>query len=114
MLTYDLRHGGPQPLYAQLYEAIKADLLSGAIRGGEKLPSKRLLAGHLGVSKVTVETAYQQLLAEGYLTVREKVGYFAEELTPVEPVAALPEPEAAPLPLPCPRRGSSRPRSGPG
>ena len=100
MLTYDLRHGGPQPLYAQLYEAIKADLLSGAIRGGEKLPSKRLLAGHLGVSKVTVETAYQQLLAEGYLTVREKVGYFAEELTPVEPVAALPEPEAAPLPLP--------------
>ena len=74
MLTYDLEHGGARPLYEQLYEAIKADILSGAIRGGEKLPSKRLLAEHLNISKVTVETAYQQLLAEGYLTVREKVG----------------------------------------
>lgn len=102
MLTYDLEHGGARPLYEQLYEAIKADILSGAIRGGEKLPSKRLLAEHLNISKVTVETAYQQLLAEGYLTVREKVGYFAEEITPVLPAPEAPAAALAPVPAPEP------------
>ena len=102
MLTYNLEHGGARPLYEQLYEAIKADILSGAIRGGEKLPSKRLLAEHLNISKITVETAYQQLLAEGYLTVREKVGFFAEEITPVQPAPEA-EPAAwAPTPEPEP------------
>lgn len=100
MLTYDLLHGGPRPLYEQLYEFIKADILSGNIRGGEKLPSKRLLADHLNISKITVETAYQQLLAEGYLTVREKVGYFAEHITPVLPAPQLPVAACEPLPEP--------------
>lgn len=102
MLTYDLEHGGARPLYEQLYEAIKADILSGAIRGGEKLPSKRLLAEHLNISKVTVETAYQQLLAEGYLTVREKVGFFAEEITPVLPAPEAPAAAQTPMPAPEP------------
>ncbi|MEA4964206.1 MAG: PLP-dependent aminotransferase family protein [Oscillospiraceae bacterium] len=95
MLTYVLDHSAAAPLYTQLYEAIKRDLLSGAIQGGEKLPSKRLLAEHLDISKVTVEAAYQQLLSEGYLTARERVGYFAEHITPLRtaPVAA-PEPPA--------------------
>ena len=74
MLTYNLDHGSKTPLYEQLSNAIKADILSGVIPGGEKLPSKRTLAEHLNISKVTVESAYQQLLAEGYLTAREMVG----------------------------------------
>ena len=45
---------------------------------GQKLPSKRALAQHLEVSKITVETAYSQLLSEGYIASREKVGYFVE------------------------------------
>ncbi len=45
---------------------------------GEKLPSKRALAEHLKISKVTVETAYAQLVAEGYIRSQEKVGYFVE------------------------------------
>ena len=48
------------------------------LAAGEKLPSKRALAAHLEVSKITVETAYNQLLAEGYISAREKVGYFVE------------------------------------
>lgn len=101
MLTYVLDHAAKKPLYEQLYGAIKADLLSGAIAGGEKLPSKRLLAEHLNVSKVTVETAYQQLLAEGYLTTVERVGYFAEHITPLPPIrqpAPHWEPPSAPGP----------------
>ena len=63
--TYELEHGGKTPLYEQLYRAIRQELLTGAIAGGERLPSKRALAEHLSVSKITVETAYAQLLAEG-------------------------------------------------
>ena len=68
--TYELSPRSKTPLYAQLYEAIRADILSGLLPGGEKLPSKRALAEHLSLSKITVETAYAQLLDEGYLTSR--------------------------------------------
>lgn len=63
--------------YYSLYENIREDILSGKIRGGEKLPSKRVLARDLGVSVVTVQLAYEQLLAEGYIFSRERSGYFA-------------------------------------
>lgn len=90
--TYSLDRGGA-PLYEQLYRALKADILSGVLPGGGKLPSGRALSEHLGVSRVTVETAYAQLLAEGYVTSRERAGYFVEAVTPAAP--PLPEPEPA-------------------
>ena len=90
--TYSLDRGGA-PLYEQLYRALKADILSGALPGGGKLPSGRVLSEHLGVSRVTVETAYAQLLAEGYITSRERAGYFVEAVTPA--AQPLPEPEPA-------------------
>ncbi len=86
MLTYDLTKGN-MPLYEALYRAIREDILTGRLAAGEKLPSKRTLADHLRISKITVETAYGQLLAEGYLRAREKVGYFVEEVD--RPVPAL-------------------------
>ena len=52
----------------------------GACPAGEKLPSKRALAEHLSLSKITVETAYAQLLDEGYLTSRERSGYFVAHM----------------------------------
>ena len=67
MRTYVLDPASSVPLYEQLYRRLKEDLLSGAITGGEKLPSKRALAENLNVSRITVENAYQQLLTEGYL-----------------------------------------------
>ena len=80
MLTYELKKSPGVPLYEALYRCIRQDILSGKLSAGDKLPSKRALAVHLEVSKITVETAYNQLLAEGYIASREKVGYFVEAL----------------------------------
>lgn len=80
MLTYVLDAENRVPLYEQLYRALKGDILSGRIAGGEKLPSKRALAEHLNISRITVENAYSQLLAEGYIVSRPRSGYFAEYL----------------------------------
>ena len=57
MLTYLLDANNGR-LYEQLYEQMKQDILQGVLKAGERLPSKRKLAEHLGVSVVTVETAY--------------------------------------------------------
>ena len=80
MLTYQLKKSPGVPLYEALYRCIREDILSGRLTAGEKLPSKRALAENLEVSKITVETAYNQLLAEGFIQSREKVGYFVENL----------------------------------
>jgi len=77
MLTYDLSLRGKLPIYDYLSRKIKEDIISGRISSGEKLPSKRALAAHLKVSVVTVENAYSQLVAEGYVSPVEKRGYFA-------------------------------------
>ena len=90
MLTYELKKAPGVPLYEALYRCIRGDILSGRLQKGDKLPSKRALATHLEVSKITVETAYSQLAAEGYIIAREKVGYFVEavETISVAQVAA--------------------------
>jgi GntR family transcriptional regulator/MocR family aminotransferase len=91
MLTYELKKAPGVPLYEALYRCIREDILSGRLSAGQKLPSKRALAAHLEVSTITVETAYSQLAAEGYLCSREKVGYFVEAVETVHP-ATPPEP----------------------
>ena len=80
MLTYDLTARGRKTMYEYLYEAMKADILSGRLAAGEKLPSKRAFAGHLQVSVKTVENTYEQLLLEGYIRSEEKRGYFVNRL----------------------------------
>ena len=93
MLTYDLEQRGKLARYDYLYRRIKEDILAGRLAAGEKLPSKRALAAHLGTAVVTVENAYAQLLAEGYLLSREKRGYY---VCPVEHSAEPPPPESVP------------------
>lgn len=90
MLTYELKKSSGVPLYEALYRCIRGDILSGALRPGEKLPSKRALAENLEVSKITVEAAYSQLLSEGYICSKEKVGYFVETVERRAPVPAAP------------------------
>ena len=92
MLTYELKKTPGVPLYEALYRCIREDILSGKLVPGEKLPSKRALAAHLEVSKVTVEGAYAQLLAEGYLRSEEKVGYFVEAVLHHRTPAPVPAP----------------------
>ena len=76
ILTYDLEKRGRHPIYEYLYLCIREDILSGVIKGGEKLPSKREMARDHKVALITVENAYAQLVIEGYVTAREKSGYF--------------------------------------
>ena len=69
-----------EPLYLQLYKYIKAEIQNGNIRAQSKLPSQRSLAKHLQISRNTVDAAYQQLLAEGYVVSRERKGLFVVDL----------------------------------
>lgn len=102
MLTYHLDPHSDQPLYEQLYRAVRADIMSGALAGGERLPSKRQLAANLRVSQITVETAYGQLLAEGYIASEPRRGYFVQaQLAVPSPIkAAQAAPSAQPAPPP--------------
>ena len=90
MLTYPMEERGSLPLYEYLCRRIRADILSGALPAGTRLPSKRALAENLEVSKITVEAAYSQLLSEGYICSKEKVGYFVETVERRAPVPAAP------------------------
>lgn len=95
MLTYHLDPHSKTPLYEQLYRAVRADIMSGALAGGERLPSKRQLAANLRVSQITVETAYAQLLAEGYIVSEPRRGYFVQQQLAVPASSAPPQPPAA-------------------
>lgn len=86
MLTYELKKAPGIPLYEALYRCLRQSILNGELAPGDKLPSKRALASHLEISKITVETAYQQLLSEGYIRTVEKVGYFVESVVRPQPI----------------------------
>ena len=103
MLTYTLKKTPGHPLYEQLYQSIRDDIAAGRLPAGSRLPSKRVLAAHLGVSVVTVESAYAQLLAEGYAEARPRSGVYVCAIgssVPVQPphMPSLPQP-SAPEPL---------------
>ena len=98
MLTYELKKAPGVPLYEALYRCIREDILTGRLAPGTRLPSKRALATHLEVSKVTVEGAYSQLLAEGYLRSEEKIGYFVEDHHRQRPPIHAPAPRPEPAP----------------
>ena len=80
MLTYNLSNG-EGPLYTRLYQHIKRDISNGTLTPGEKLPSRRALAENMGVSTVTVDNAYGQLLEEGYIYALPKKGYFVSQIS---------------------------------
>lgn len=67
-------------LYEQIYEYIRDEIRAGSLLQNEKLPSTRFLAEYLEVSRTTVDMAYGQLVAEGYLEARPQRGYFVSAL----------------------------------
>ena len=79
-LTPELDVGKQQPLYMQLYVYIRTQIVQGNIEKGNKLPSIRQLSKHLGISRNTVETAYAQLIAEGYVESKPRIGVIVKEL----------------------------------
>ena len=80
MITYNISQRSDEPKYYYLYKQIKKDILTGAIASGDKLPSKRNLAEHLGISLITVENAYSMLKDEGYIETCERSGYYVSRI----------------------------------
>ena len=93
-LTTALDPASAVPLYEQLYRSLAAEM-----RAGTRMPGKRRLAAELSVSVNTVDTAYQMLAAEGYLTARERSGFTVQEYLAlpqgVQPPAAPSAPAGA-------------------
>ena len=75
MTEFTLAFQDKTPLYDQLYRYVVARIRSGELTEGERVPSKRALAEHLGVSLTTVEKAYGLLTAEGYLEALPRSGF---------------------------------------
>ncbi|MGO4658100.1 PLP-dependent aminotransferase family protein [Ensifer sp. 2YAB10] len=67
-----------RPLYLQLYDGLRGMILSGALPGGMRIPSSRVLSESLGMSRFTVVTALDQLVAEGYLKSVRGSGTYVE------------------------------------
>ncbi|MCT4477860.1 PLP-dependent aminotransferase family protein [Peribacillus frigoritolerans] len=84
MLSCDLNRLSEVPLYEQLYSYIKKEIIEGRLLYGTKLPSKRKLAEFLQISQNTVETAYEQLTAEGYVEVIPRKGYYIQTFEDLE------------------------------
>lgn len=80
MLMFELDKDASIPLYEQLYDAIKTNIIDGSIPIHTKLPSKRKLADFLLLSQTTIELAYGQLLAEGYIMSKPRIGFFVEDI----------------------------------
>ncbi len=80
MLTYSFEDRGDATLYEYLYKQIKNDIKSNKLKPDEKLPSKRALAKHLDISTITVENAYNQLVAEGYIYSVPRSGFYVSEI----------------------------------
>ncbi len=78
LLWVHLDREATTPLYEQLYLHVKKEITAGRIDHGTKLPSKRKLAEFLKVSQNTVESTYNQLVAEGYVEVLPRKGFFVQ------------------------------------
>jgi len=104
MLPLLLDRAGPEPLHRQVYDQLRAAILTGRLAAGDRLPSSRALAQSLGVSRSTTVLAFDQLLAEGYLVTRTGAGTYVPtelpelklEASPTGP-AALPPTTTYPL-----------------
>src|SRR6201987_4104274 len=67
------------PLSRQIYMQVRAAVLSGALRAGTRVPSSRVMAAQLGVARASIVSAYEQVLAEGYLASRIGSGTFISD-----------------------------------
>ena len=64
------------PIFRQIHDGLRRAILDGRLRPGQRIPSTRALAADLGVSRLPVLSAYEQLLHEGYLVGRTGSGTF--------------------------------------
>ncbi len=81
MLSFQLDQQAAEPLYEQIYNTIKNYIMTGTLSNGTKLPSTRILSTTLNVSRNTVDTAYYQLLSEGFIESRPKSGFYVCDIS---------------------------------
>jgi len=92
------------PAYLTLYTNLRDQIIAGTYVQGAKLPSKRAMAEETGLSLITVEHAYDLLCAEGYVSSRERSGYYVAFhrddgfVPPVSPHPMPPSPSPGPAP----------------
>ena len=96
-----------KPLYRQLYEGYRDAIVARLLRGGQRLPSTRTLAVELGISRIPVLNAFEQLLAEGYFESRVGAGTFVAGSLP-DDLSAPSRPESS---RKAPERNARRARS---
>lgn len=89
-----IHKSAPKPLYRQVYEAYRKAIVDGSVRPGQRVPSTRVLALELGISRIPVLSAYAQLLAEGYFESRVGSGTVVSRSLPYR--AAVPSPANGP------------------
>lgn len=83
--TFFLDPASEGTLQARIQQMVAQGILAGRFRAGERLPSSRKMAQHLGVSRITVTLAYTELVADDYLTSRGRSGYFVSDNAPEPP-----------------------------
>lgn len=94
LITLD--RNGAESLQEQIYERIREQIVTGTLRAGASVPSSRLLAGQLKVSRNSVIFGYERLINEGYLVARPMIGTFVADILPDRKVAAARASEALP------------------
>ncbi len=78
-----------EPLYIQLYMYYRDRIINGTLKYGDRLPSIRKCAAEFNISKMTVESAYMQLTAEGYVYTKSQSGYYVCKLSDLPRSAAV-------------------------
>lgn len=77
-----IKNGSPVPIYEQIRDAIREEILKEKLKAGEKLPSVRSLARELSISILTVKKAYDELEKEGFIVSKQGLGTFVGEDDP--------------------------------
>jgi GntR family transcriptional regulator/MocR family aminotransferase len=94
LVLVTIARSGQGPIHRQLYDGLRQAIIEGLLRAGQRVPATRQLAIELGVSRLTVLTAYEQLLHEGYLEARVGSGTFVRASLPDDALHAV-SPDAA-------------------
>lgn len=97
-LTPALDPNSSVPMYEQLYRFISREIIQGRLAGSTRLPSRRALSRHLGISEQTVSNAFDLLKAEGFLRTEPRRGFIVEEILPLTETQSQPQTRAHDVP----------------
>ena len=83
-------HSNKESLYLQVYDHYKNLIMEHRLPAGSRMPSLRKCAAELKLSRTTIENAYLQLAADGYIIARAQSGYYVTDIAAQDPVSPIP------------------------